>query len=194
MKHCLFLPAIGFLALAPGAAGRNLDMPEFPMPSFVRDDLGGMKEIGFLKFFRELQKGGVQGLDEVEFLDTGYAVLKSDSLPTLAAWLEAACSSVGLELPLARSGNYDGTVLARLLEVATTLAVVRERGKSLAMPIGLLICRRREKWGDLPGDGKRDAYVLIETDKGLLVYDPPTRQLVALSNFSNTADIVTIQF
>lgn len=188
------MPVIGFVALALGAAGRTLDMPEFPTPSFVRDELGGMKEIGFLKFFRELQKGGVQGLDEVEFLDTGYAVLKSDSLPTLAAWLESACSSVGLELQLARNGNYDGTVLARLLEVATTLAAVRGHGKSLAIPIGLLICRRRQVWGDLPGDGRRDAYVLIETDKGLLIYDPPTRQLVSLSGFSNTADIVTIQF
>ncbi len=190
----LILIASGFLALGSSASVQELRMPQFPMPELVTDDFGATKQIGFLKFLHELQKSGVQGLDDVEFLDSSYAVLKSDCLPVLAAWLEAACRSVGVELPLARKGPYDGTVFARLLEVGASLAAVREHGKPLAMPIGLMICKRQHDWGDLGGDGQVDAYVLMETDRGLLVYDPPTRQLVELSQFPNTVDILRIQF
>ncbi len=62
------------------------------------------------------------------------------------------------------------------------------------MPIGILICRRRRDWGRLAGDGGRDAYALIATERGLMVYDPPTRQLVSLSQFPNASDILNIQF
>ena len=169
-------------------------MPTFPMPQLARDQFGQVRSIGFLGFMRELNAGGIHTVDDVDFFDSDYAVIESGSLPIMAAWLETTCRSVGLDLAAARGKNYDGTVLARLLEVGTTLAAVRDNGKALAMPIGVMICKRRQPWGSLPGDGERDAYVLIETDHGLFVYDPPTRQLVGLSQFPNTADIRTIQF
>lgn len=189
------LMLFAYFPLALSAApSLNMHMPEFPLPALVRDDFGETRAIGFLKFLRELQKGGIQGLDEVEFVDNDYAMIKSDSLATLAAWLEAACQSVGIDLLRARSGNYDGVVYARLLEVATSLASVRENGKPLAMPIGVLMCKRGQAWGDLPADGGRDAYVLIATERGVLIYDPPTRQMAALSDFPNSSDVFKIQF
>jgi ligand-binding sensor domain-containing protein len=36
--------------------------------------------------------------------------------------------------------------------------------------------------------------MLIATERGLLVYDPPTRQLSELSKFPNQDDIFKIQF
>lgn len=190
--------ALSLLTVAPVLYSSDRDspftMPTFPMPKLAHDRYGETRRIGFLGFMRELNAGGVHTVDDVDFFDSDYAVIESESLPTMAAWLETTCHSVGLDLPSARSGAYDGTVFARLLEVGTTLAAVRDNGKALAMPIGVMICKRRQTWGTLPGDGGRDAYVLIETDRGLLVYDPPTRQIVGLSQFPNTADILTIQF
>jgi hypothetical protein len=143
---------------------------------------------------RELREGSVEGLEDIDFVDRDYAVLESRSLAGLAAWLEAACKCVGVELPQARAGPYDGMEYARLLEVAASLAVLREHGKQLAMPIGVLICMRHQTWGDLPGNGDRDAYLIIATERGLLVYDPPTRQLAVLSRFPNNSHVFKIQF
>jgi len=171
-----------------------LRLPQFPLPDLVRNDYGEAKRIGFLSFLRELRDGGVAGLEDVDFVDENYAVLNSSSLATLAAWLEATCTGIGIDLRHARAGRYDGQMYARLLEVATSLAMERKHGKPLAMPIGVMICRRRQAWGDLPGDGERDAYMLIATERGLLVYDPPTRQLSELSQFPNNADVFKIQF
>lgn len=194
MKALLVLLAFAFAPLARGAVAPPMRMPEFPRPTLVLDEFGQTKAIGFLRFCRELEKGGVQGLDEVEFSANDYTVLRSDSLATMAAWLETACHAMGLELPQARTRRYDGAVYARLLEVAASLAVLRERGESLAMPVGVLVCQRRLPWGDLPGDGERDCYVLVETERGLLIYDPPTRQLSELGKFPNTPFIRMIQF
>ena len=175
-------------------AGPSLSLPQFPLPALVQNDYGETKSIGFLTFLREVREGGVVGLEDIDFVDKEYAVLESRSLAELAAWLEAACKCVGVDLPNARAAAYDGLEYARLLEVATSLAVMREHGKQLAMPIGVLICRRRQPWGDLPGTGEREAFLLIATERGLLVYDPPTRQLSELSKFPNHGDVFKIQF
>ena len=132
--------------------------------------------------------------ENFETLDADYALLRSDSLGGLAAWLEAACHAVGFDLRQARDRSYDGTVFARLLGVATSLAALREKKISLAMPIGVMICQRRAVWSDLPGDGSDDAYVLFATDAGMLVYDPPTRQLTSLADFPNKEKILKIRF
>ena len=187
----------GFLFGLAGSllgAEPSLRLPRFPLPALVQNDFGETRRVGFLHFLRELQDGGVARLDDIDFVDENYAVIKSASLATLAAWLEAACSCIGIDLRQARAGQYDGMVYARLLEVATSLAEVRAHGEPLAMPIGVLICRRRQAWGELPGDGRRDAYTLIATERGLLVFDPPTRQLSALSEFPNNTDVFKIQF
>ena len=186
----LFFSAVApFLGAAP-----TLSLPKFPLPTLVRDDYGGVKSIGFLTFLREVRGGGVKGLEDIDFVDHEYAVLESGSLAVLAAWLEAASRCVGVDLPNARLGSYDGLEYARLLQVATSLAMLREHGRKLAIPIGVLICNRRQVWGDLPGNGERDAYMLIATERGLLVYDPPTRQLSELSKFPNHGEIFKIQF
>jgi hypothetical protein len=190
-----FLVAIFFSAVVPILSGAaSLSLPKFPLPDLVRNDYGEVKSIGFLTFLREVRGGGVKGLEDIDFVDREYAVLQSGSLSVLAAWLEAAARSVGVDLPRARVGSYDGLEYARLLQVATSLAVLRAHGKQLAMPIGVLFCTRRESWGDLPGNGDRDAYMLIATERGLLVYDPPTRQLSELSKFPNHGDVFKIQF
>ena len=169
-------------------------LPRFPSPALARNEYGEVREIGFLWFVREFQVAGVHGLDDVDFVDDNYAVLDASSLPVLAAWMEAACRGIGTELHEARKGPYDGMAYARLLEIATSLASLRGHAKARAMPIGVIICRRREAWGGLPGDGARDAYLLIATDRGLLVYDPPTRQLSSLGEFPNKDEVYKIQF
>jgi hypothetical protein len=176
------------------AVGPGFSMPVFPLPRLVRDRFGQVRRIGFLTFLRELNAGGVHGVDDVDFLDSDYAMIESDSLPLLAAWLEATCGSVGFDLREARRGAYDGSVAARLMEIGATLAEVRANVTGLAMPIGLVICARQNRWGSLPDDRSRDAYALIATDHGLMVYDPPTRQLVGLAEFPNTTGILNIQF
>jgi len=171
-------------------------MPVFQMPRLAEDQFGQIKRIGLLSFMRQLYSGGVTGhsVDDLNLLDTDYAVIDSRSLPLLAGWLEATCRAVTYNLSDARQGTYDGTVIARLLEIGTSLAAVRESSSGLAMPIGFLICTRHKPWGSLPGDDERDAYALIATERGLEVYDPPTRQIVGLSQFPNTANILNIQF
>ena len=193
MKHPLSVLFFGLAGPLLGA-GPSLRLPKFPLPALVQNDFGETRRVGFLHFLVELQNGGVAKLDDIEFVDENYALIKSASLAMLAAWLEATCSCIGVELRQARAGQYDGMVYARLLEIATSLAEMREHGEPLAIPIGVLICKRRQAWGDLPGDGQRDAYILIATERGLLVYDPPTRQLSALSQFPNNSDVFKIQF
>lgn len=191
------LPLLVFLALPLAARDPAADfrMPGFPMPKLAADDGGSPKRFGLLRFMRELYAGGVanEAVSDLNLLDDDYAVIERSSLPRLAGWLEGTCQAVGFALPAARGGPYDGTVLARLLETGASLAAMREKAQ-LAMPIGIIICTRVKPWGSLPGDGQRDAYALIETDQGLQVYDPPSRQLAPLAEFPNASSIATIQF
>lgn len=179
----------GGAAAAPG----ELQLPAFPLPALVLED-GPPKEISSLRLLRELHRGGVSGFHNFETVDSGYALLRSDGLDHLAAWLEQVCRSIGYDLAQAREHRYDGVVFARLLNVGTSLASMREKQIALAMPIGVLVCRRAEAWGGLPADGAEDAYVLFVTDAGMMVYDPPTRQLATLADFPNKASILRIRF
>jgi hypothetical protein len=179
----------GGLAAAPA----NFTLPAFPVPALVREG-GPVKEISSLRLMRDLFKGGVKATDNFEASDVDYALLRVDSLGNLAGWLETACKAVGLELPQARARAYDGVAFSRLLSVGTSLGALRESEIKLAMPVGVLVCRRDVVWGDLPADGADDAYVIFATDTGILVYDPPTRQLAALADFPNKARISRIRF
>lgn len=175
------------------APAEEVRLPAFPKPPLVRN--GGVpKSVTSLRLLRDLQKGGVRGLDRFDAVDGDYALFRGDSLGGLAAWLEAACKALEYDLGVARTRHYDGAVFARLLNMATSLASLREESIGLAMPIGVLACRREKPWGDLPGDGKDEAYVIFETDAGMLVYDPPTRQLAPLAEFPNRDAVVKVWF
>jgi len=189
-----FIVLVG-LATADGYAAKpaTLQLPAFPLPALVREG-GPAKEISSMRLLRELYKSGVKPAENFETVDSDYALLRGDALGNLGAWLEATCQAVGFDLPQARARAYDGVVFARLLSVATSLAVLRQSDTPLAMPIGVLVCRRDAAWGELPGDGNGDAYVLFATDAGLLVYDPPTGQLTPLADFPNKDHISRIRF
>ncbi len=186
----------GLVALALGAsslAAADFTLPAFPVPELVRD--GGLaKEISSLRLLREVQKAGVRASNNFDANDTDYALLRVDSLGNLAGWLETACKSVGLELVHARDRAYDGTVISRLLSVGTSLGALQGSDIKLAMPVGVIVCRRDVGWGDLHADGADAAYVILATDTGILVYDPPTRQLAALADFPNKDRISRIRF
>jgi hypothetical protein len=187
---CIFLILV---AATRAAAPGRLELPAFPVPSFVRED-GATVEVTPTRILRELHKGGVRGLGNLETVDSDYGLLRQDSLGVLAAWLESACRSVGFDLTQARQQPYDGSALARLLTVATNLAGLQAEGHALAAPIGTLVCERRSKWGDLPADGAIDAYVIFATEAGIMIYDPPSRQLTALNEFPNRERILRIRF
>ncbi|MBS0663490.1 MAG: hypothetical protein JSR48_09505 [Verrucomicrobia bacterium] len=189
--HLILLVGLPLLA---GAEHPSLLLPRLPPPRLVEDQFGTVRRIGLLWFLRGLQEGGVRGYEDLDLVDAEYVVIDSRSLPTLAAWLEAACRSVGADVRQARQGPYDGMVLSRLLEVGASLASLRGRDAPLAMPIGVVICERRRPWGAVPGDGERDAYILIATERGLLIYDPPTRQLCPLADYPNNSTVFKIQF
>ncbi len=178
---------------APAAAEPALQLPAFPLPALVSDG-GPPREMSSMRLLRELHRSGVHGSGNFEAADADYALLRGDTLGGLAAWLEAACKAVGFDLLQARTRHYDGTTFARLLNVSTSIAALRQKGIRLAMPIGVLVCTRKAAWGDLPADGATDAYVAFVTEDGMLVYDPPTRQLVPLGDFPNKAHIVRIRF
>ncbi len=188
---CLLL-LFGFGFHAKGAPA-SMQLPAFPLPSLVREG-GPPREFSSVRLLRELQRGGVHGSGNLETMDADYALLRMDSLGALAGWLEAACRAVDFDVQQARTRAYDGAVFARLLAVATSLAALRENDITLAMPIGVMICERTVGWGDLPGDGALDAYVIFATDNGILVYDPPTRQLSTLADFPNKEKIARIRF
>ena len=180
-------------AMAAGAGTDEIRLPEFPLPAFAMNKYGVKEAVGVVRLLRELHKGGVSVSNQFEASDNEYAIIASSSLPLLAAWLEVTCKSVGLDLAQARSGSYDGSVYARLLQVATSIATARKVDATLAMPIGVMICQRRRAWGALPGDGQRDAYVVIATERGFLVYDPPTRQCSTLADYPNHDEVVIIR-
>ena len=189
------LLALALFACAHGSssASEGFKLPAFPLPALVRES-GVPKEMSSVRLLRELHRGGVHGSDNLETSDSDYALLRGDSLGNLAAWLESACLAVDANLLQARTRSYDGSIFPRLLSVATSLAVLRQGDIPLAMPIGVLICQRHSAWGDLPGDGATDAYVVFVTDNGMLVYDPPTRQLTNLADFPNKSHISRIRF
>lgn len=180
-------------ALRTAAAPENFKLPPFPLPAFVAEG-GRPTEITSTRLMRELHQAGLHGFDNFETADADYALFRSDSLGVLSAWLESVCGSVGFDLSRARSQNYDGTVFARLLDVATSVAALQVEKRALAMPIGIVICSRASRWGELPADNASDVYVIIATDDGMLIYDPPTRQLVPLADFPNKSKIVQIRF
>ena len=193
------LPAWSVLASEPAekpaekTAERRVLLPEFPVPPLAMDGRAP-KRISSLRLLRELQRGGVRGWGKFDAMDGDYALFRGDSLAVLGAWLETACKALDYDLAGARGRHYDGAVFARLLNVATSIASLREDAINLAMPIGVLACRREEEWGELPGDDKDDAYVIFATDQGVLVYDPPTRQLSALAEFPNREHVIKVWF
>lgn len=180
-------------AAQPVGANTRFELPAFPLPALVREG-GAAVEVSTTRLLRELHRGGVRGSGNLETVDSEYGLLRSDSLGKLAGWLEGACKSVGFDIEKSRTLPYDGSVHARLLNMATGIATLQADGSKLAIPIGILVCERREKWGDLPGDGAKDAYVAFVTDEGVMVYDPPTRQLAKLSEFPNRDKIVRVRF
>ncbi len=188
------LSALAFLPLPAVAADPLVEMPDFPLPAFAMDDAGRPQEMGMIRIVRGLQKGGVTNMENLVAVDNQYAVISSDCLPMLSAWLEMVSQSIGIDLKRVRTQTYDGGVYGQLLEVATTIATVRQTDYGLAVPIGVMTCKRSSTWGSLPGDGKRDAYLLIATDQGFLVYDPPTEQAALLANYPNHSGILKIQF
>lgn len=187
--------AIFLLVTAGGAAaeGGRFQLPAFPKPTFVQEGSSPV-EVGPVRLVRELHRGGLRSTDKVlDLADADYALLRSDCLGYLAGWLETACAAVGAKVGTIRQGSYDGTMFARLLNVVASLAVLRDRGPKLALPIGVVACRRKVVWGELPADGREDAYVLFVTEAGIMVYDPPTRQLATLSEFPNRESIFRIR-
>jgi len=177
-----------------GATGtEKLKLPPFPLPTLALKS-GMTMEISPTRLLDELFRSGMHGFENLETMDSDYALLRRDSLGLLAAWLEAVCQAVGFNLSQARTQPYDGTVLARLLMVATGLAGLQHDGPGLAMPIGTLVCTRHAAWGALPGDGATDAYVIFATEAGIIVYDPPTRQLATLADFPNREWISRVRF
>lgn len=187
------LASVGLCAAQPAGANARLELPAFPLPTLVREG-GAAVEISTTRLLRELHRGGVRGSGNLETVDAEYGLLRSDSLGKLAGWLEGACKAVGFDIEKARAQPYDGSVHARLLNMATGIATLQADGSRLAIPIGILICERRQEWGDLPGDGNRDAYVAFVTEDGVMVYDPPTRQLAKLADFPNRDKIVRVRF
>lgn len=193
-RSCLsFLALLLGVPLAAQPAGARFELPAFPLPALVREG-GAAVEMSTTRLLRELHRGGIRGSGRLETVDAEYGLLRSDSLDKLAGWLEGACRAVGFDLTQARALPYDGSVHARLLNMATGIATLQADGSRLSIPIGILVCERREKWGDLPADGARDAYVAFVTEMGVMVYDPPTRQLAKLSDFPNRGGILRVRF
>jgi hypothetical protein len=187
------LAACWLVAPARAATPAGVTMPDFPLPKFALDSYGQADEANGMRLLRELHKGGVHGLEVFEAADDDYVILSSSSLGLLAAWLEAACKSLGTEVAQARTSTYNGVVYADFLEVATSIAADRKSQSLLAIPLGVMICKRIKPWGVLPGDGARDAYVLVATERGFVVYDPPTRQSALLADYPNNTEVLKIR-
>lgn len=177
------------LALAPMVvvAADTFQLPAFPVPA-----LGA--EVSSIRLLRELHHAGLRGFDRLETADADYALLPGRSLISITAWLDTACAALNFDLPRARARSYDGTVFSRILEVATSLGVLQHGSRPLAIPIGFLACQRAKAWGQLPGDGTKDVFVVFATETGMIVYDPPTRQICPLGDFPNKATISRIRF
>jgi hypothetical protein len=184
-----------WLAVIPGVVGGAgaITMPDFPLPKFAVNRYGQPEEMGMLRLYRDLRRSGVSGMENFETSDNDYAMVASESLGLFSAWLEAACKSGGIELPQARLRSYNGAVYAGLLETATNIAASRHKQQALAVPVGVMICTRRKPWGVLPGDGERDAYVLVATERGFVIFDPPTGQSSLLADYPNNSEVLRVR-
>lgn len=191
MTRALLAALLLALVRPPAADSADMELPDFPRPP-----IADARSVGSVRLVRELHRSGVRGWDIMDAVDGDYAVFRDDGLGGLAAWLETACKSLDVDIARARErdGGYDGVVFARLLNVATSIASLREDGIALAMPVGALHCRRESAWGDLPADGRTDVYILFITTDGMLIYDPPTRQLAKLEDFPNRARVSKVSF
>jgi hypothetical protein len=193
MRALLLAPLLASATPAFAADAAAFRLPAFPAPTFVLEGSSPV-EIGAVRLVRELHRGGLRSTDKVlDLADADYALLRSDSLGYFAGWLERATEAVGAKVQASRRSSYDGTVFARLLSVVSSLAVLRDRGPRLAVPIGVVACTRRAAWGELPADGREDAYVVFVTEAGIVVYDPPTRQIAPLAEFPNRDSITRIR-
>lgn len=170
----------------------SITIPGFPLPKFAIDRYGQPKKLSMLGMLRILHRGEVRGSNGFEASDNEYLVISSESLGLFSAWIEAACKAGGIELPHARQRPYNGAVYANLLRTVTNIATAHHTDEALAIPVGVMICTRHKPWGVLPGDGERDAYVLIATERGFVVFDPPTRQSVLLTDYPNNSEVVNI--
>lgn len=185
----LFLAGIRLLP-----AAESFRLPAFPAPAVITEDGGTPTVTSPIRLLREMHRAGLRGFDRLETMDGDYALLRSDSLGILTGWLDATCGALDYDLRQARARVYDGAVFARLLEVATSLNSLQRSQRALAMPIGVLYCQRATAWGVLPADGGADAYIVFATEKGIIVYDPPTRQMIPLADFPNKTKVSQIRF
>ena len=177
------LVALANLAAAPA----SLRLPAFPVPDLTTD-------VGATRLLRELHHAGLRGFASLETSDGDYALIRKESVGGLTAWLEALCAGLEFDLRRARNRNYDGTVFARLLAVASSIGSFQSGHRTQAIPIGVALCQRAKPWGELPPDGAEDAYVILATEDGMMIYDPPTRQLSMLTDFPNKGKIRQVRF
>jgi hypothetical protein len=194
MRRALLLFCLVMSGLRAATPAAELKLPSCPVPIFVEEG-GSLKEISSTRLLRELFRGGVRNSEQFETVDQDYALLRSDNVSRFAAWLETSCKGLGFDLLQLRARVYDGGTFSRLLEVSASLAALQIKGhRAVAVPIGLMTCKRDAAWGELKRDGALDAYIIFATEAGILVYDPPTRQLVNLADFPNKAGIVRLRF
>ena len=177
------LAALANLAAAPA----SLRLPAFPVPDLTSD-------VGATRLLRELHQAGLRGFASLETSDGDYALIRKESVGNLTGWLESLCKGIEFDLRRARNRNYDGTVIARLLAVACSIGSYQSGHRTPAIPIGVVLCQRTKSWGELPPDGAEDAYVIVATEEGMMIYDPPTRQLTMLTDFPNKSKIRQVRF
>lgn len=93
------------------------------------------------------------------------------------------------ELPVA----YEST-FAMLMSNVANIAVAKRYSVKGSVLIGLVVAESVKPWGEIKADGSFRQYVIGLTEHGAVIYDIPTRQVIAGKDFPNLGYLSGIIF
>ncbi len=93
------------------------------------------------------------------------------------------------ELPVA----YE-TTFAMLMSKVANIAVANRYNVKGSVLVGLVVAKSEKPWGNIKADGSFRQYVIGLTEHGAIIYDIPTRQVIAGKDFPNLGHLSGIIF
>jgi hypothetical protein len=146
------------------------------------------------KILQKIQKN-YPSVKHIEIKDNSYVYITREWLEELITWgdrhITEHTQRIG-EDHIDLKGYTQ--VFSMLLNSAANLAFADRYNIKGSVLLGLMVAENKVSWGPLKGDGEPYDYLIAMTDKGVLVYDPRSKQFCHMHEFPNRHAITSFLF
>jgi hypothetical protein len=163
---------------------QQMAVPKTPKPQIIaKGKKPKIMPASYLKLQMEKQ---LPELKELIINDQHYVYITKEWFLQMNEW---TVSFINQQAPdLQKSGNlpvdYEQTYTMFLNSIANLQIAKHYNIKSSAL-IGILVAKNVQPWGEIPATGENMSYVIVLSEKAMMVYDITTKQLCKIYAFPN---------